>query len=281
MQLPLDCEKAIIICDLYIDEDGRMVYSDDVGELQQKQSRTTILATWAVSICIICTVVNCLIALQLPELAPSLLEPIFSVTREQYQILHRPVVSSDRGDETAPERVTLSKGVITYPIALIQTDLTTGRYVLNEALVSGGMLRVSQTSSIILQFEAVGPGIHQCELMLRLTPDAIPSRLSTQAYSFYISIHQVEQFPSLDITTLSQAELPARLTNIGYLAAVHGTAINWIQPFDCGLGEVLTFEVSCFKPGDSIEECDLEWWQTTRYEDSYKNILMIQRGYSI
>ncbi|KAH9478579.1 hypothetical protein JR316_0009036 [Psilocybe cubensis] len=236
MQLPLDCEKAIIICDLYIDEDGRMVYSDDVGELQQKQSRTTILATWAVSICIICTVVNCLIALQLPELAPSLLEPIFSVTREQYQILHRPVVSSDRGDETAPERVTLSKGVITYPIALIQTDLTTGRYVLNEALVSGGMLRVSQT---------------------------------------------VEQFPSLDITTLSQAELPARLTNIGYLAAVHGTAINWIQPFDCGLGEVLTFEVSCFKPGDSIEECDLEWWQTTRYEDSYKNILMIQRGYSI
>lgn len=117
--------------------------------------------------------------------------------------------------------------------------------------------------------------MEQCELKLRLTPDAMSSRPSVNSSPpFFISIHQVEQSRPLDITKLSRSKLPTRLMNVGNLEIEQGTPVNWSESFDCSWGEVFTFEVSCFELDAKIgpmRECALEFWQRTDHEDFYKS----------
>lgn len=149
-------DKAVAIYDVYIDEEGIVEYDGEVY-LLQGSSRSNFLAAWAVTICIICTAVNCLIALQLPEFAPSLLEPVFSVTREQYRIFRQIIISltPNHGDVTEPVYGVLSGTVISYPLAVTQTDLATDRYTVNESSLSGGMLHINRTVSLSVTLSTV------------------------------------------------------------------------------------------------------------------------------
>lgn len=93
------------------------------------------VATWAVTICIICTTINCLLAFNFPIISsPPLLEPVFLIARDHFRLLQQSVAA--HGFTTPLVKEISSK--LRYPNGLFVS--------INEGIYpSNGTLSINQT----------------------------------------------------------------------------------------------------------------------------------------
>ncbi|KAF8155878.1 hypothetical protein B0H34DRAFT_675988 [Crassisporium funariophilum] len=257
---------------------------------EEDKGSPSFIYSWAVIICLVCTIVNCILTFS--DDFPAIINPIFSVDRNQYNNLRRPSPFIGLEKIKRPAHPT-PRTLINYPQIIAQVDSANKhkvfdddpkRFMSHTGFVSpeDRRVKITKTVSTITQFRAIDFGMESCEVKLRF-PANLTTRLAESAQKpFFISVYRLAEDKPLNTKSLSQSNAPNRLALVDNIQVIPGVAVDWHNTFNCPWDTVLSFELACFgtdRPGfESTEECSLEWWQNKDEDDPDMAVYMLQHA---
>ncbi|PPQ64164.1 hypothetical protein CVT24_008799 [Panaeolus cyanescens] len=234
------------------------------------------LTSWALVICLLCTIANSLLFLDPtggcgPKTS---MDCLLTFNRKDYSSLKRP--SPFIGlDKIARPEVPTPRTLINYPQQIMQIDAAQPdfvfdddprRYMTRNGIVSpeDRLVKVSKYISTIVEFRAIDFGMENCELKLRIPANATAREHGAPLEHFFIGVYRLDTNKPLDTKALSYNTAPRRLTNVANIEVSPGKPIDYHANFHCPWDTILTFELSCF--GEERKElsggpCSIQWWQ--------------------
>ncbi|TFY55970.1 hypothetical protein EVJ58_g7916 [Rhodofomes roseus] len=212
----------------------------------------THMYTWAVAICMVCTMLNAMFLASTFRSDHSLLAPsVTSIPRKDIWKLRRPnqYIGLDEIERPTPP---LPKQFDNFPIAVAQVDsLDVGRVIENGLKTHMGasgsyvpddkQVVVTERVSTIVEFLAVDFGMEQCELQLTIDSSSIMNASPTP---FMLDVFRLNSTIPINSDTLSYNTRPARISKVAALE-MQSTDVRWHRSFHCSTDEYLAFELAC------------------------------------
>ncbi|KAJ3552794.1 hypothetical protein NM688_g3967 [Phlebia brevispora] len=248
------------------DSDADSIESDTT--LATSKPKRSAFGTWAVVVCIACTVINVVTAFfAAPSSAPTQ-RPFSSYTPAEIRLLRRP------NQYIGLERIARPSEPLEFtnhPLVMLPIDSADKKRVfdanprkhstpIGTITPEVTQFMVTDTISTVVQFRAIDYGMENCELNV-LFPAVGAGEESQSA----ISVYRLNTSYALDSSTLSYATRPPRLPKLADIPLNALDNIHWHRTFVCPTESVLTFEFAC---STSIgHSCNLEWWQNARAKE--------------
>ncbi|KAG7100298.1 hypothetical protein E1B28_002073 [Marasmius oreades] len=258
---------------------------------ENKRPRPRVIA---VGICILCTLVN-LFLIRGPSSTTNSF-PLLSrtsnglYTRRQIDSLRRPsqfigLQNVHRGTPPPSLSTTIYAHVIS-PVSKNKPSEVYGNdpksyfspHGLGTISPEDRQIKVSDSTSTIMQFRVMDFGMEVCELHISI-PKATnsSSEPSLKFPSVPLNIHLLDKPEMLYADTLSYSTRPTRKQLFARVRLEYG--MEWSHHFGCSMDDLLTFEISCPPPHYSnvkSDVCELGWWQDK--ENPSPGITLIQHS---